>query len=147
MCPNWLRRTAFVLILAGLILSACANQPLAKVGHWEGSPSVSFDVTEAGEVTNFSIDVEACVISVKTAVAISDGQRLEMGTVNSEGLPEKDGIVGTFSSPTQISGTYANPIACILPDGRTTITSNVSIDSNGNASYELPTWDAKWQAP
>lgn len=146
MCPAWLRRTALVLILAAFLLPACNPQaPLPREGHWEGSPSVSFDVTASGEVINFTIDIDDCVLTSQRALAISDGQ-FEIGTVSAEGLPEKDGIVGTFSTPTELSGTYANPFSC-LSGGLTITTSHLSIDKEGNSTYDLSTWDAKWQEP
>lgn len=140
------RTSLIVLILAG-VLQGCANpeRPLPKEGHWEGSPSVSFEVTATGEVVNFTMDVEACIISVQGPLAISDDSQLEMGTVNAEGSPEKDGIVGTFTSPTIISGTYANPITC-TSGGLSRTTSSYSVE-DGATTLSVNKWDANWQEP
>ena len=146
MRPTWTRRLLAFLILAAFLLPACASaKPLPKEGHWEGSPSVSFDVTASGEVVNFSIDIDDCVLTAQRALAISDGQ-IEIGTVSAEGIPENDGIVGTFSTPTELSGTYAYPFSC-LSGGLTITTSHLSIDEDGNSAYVLSTWDATWQEP
>lgn len=146
MRPTWYRRLLGFLILAALLLPACASaKPLPKEGHWEGSPSVSFDVTASGDVINFSIDIDDCVLTAQRALTISDGQ-FEIGTVSAEGIPENDGIVGTFSTPTELSGTYANPFSC-LSGGLTITTSHLTIDKEGNSAYVLSTWDATWQEP
>jgi len=140
-------RILIVLILAGVLIQGCTpDRPLPKEGHWEGSPSVSFEVTASGEVVNFTIDVEACIINVQGPLTISADSQLEMGTVNAEGLPEEDDIVGTFTSLTSISGTYANPIVCILSDGSTRMTSSYSVE-DGATTLTLNQWDASWQEP
>lgn len=141
-------------LLAGLLLACSATsgilgptatpEPtatpalLAKPGHWEGDPEVSFDVSADGTVSNFTILVSGdCRVTVNTDVKIGAGNILVMGKVNPDGAPEENGIIGTFESSTLIQGIIASPFVC---------------GSGGVVTmYYLPDamtgWSAEWVGP
>ncbi|MFN8490885.1 MAG: hypothetical protein U0350_25050 [Caldilineaceae bacterium] len=82
---------------------APTSTPLAtpKIGHWEGKPSISFDLTSAGEISNFKITVSIpqlgdCEISIeKFAIAVSAQQQgtrcLQDGTICFANIIKPDG--------------------------------------------------------
>jgi hypothetical protein len=132
-----------------------------KAGHWEGDPSVSFDVLADGTVQNFKITASAGVMDtckLDGAQAKVDGKSLVLSEwmdytdsmrafiVNGVGqgakqpgtkkgangeLLESKHIEGIFDTPETVSGTY---LITICEDSIYTI-------------VKLPTWSAKWVKP
>ncbi|MBI3158964.1 MAG: hypothetical protein HYZ26_05125 [Chloroflexi bacterium] len=107
-----------------------------NAGHWEGE-GVSFDVTQDGRVTNFSIELSDCIVKLGSIAVISEDYEFRFGTMTSSG-PVYDGILGTFTSSTTMTGTNANPFTCSsVPGFSTTITWYGG----------TPPWWAKWVGP
>lgn len=139
----------FLLVVATLIsalLSGCGGSSgkqaatlFANEGHWEstglaGSP-VSFDIVD-GEVTNFNIVIDGvCDVQVNDTFQIGADHILLIGEVDGAGNLGPNGIMGTFNSPTSISGTFNAAWGCG--------------DSNSYTTLFLPSslavWSAVWQ--
>ncbi|MEX2160281.1 MAG: hypothetical protein WD751_00040 [Anaerolineales bacterium] len=137
------------MLILGFLLFACATPPvaptptpeptatpaaLAKPGHWEGEPEVSFVVDGDGMLTHFKITIaHDCMLEILRPVAIGADSAIIIGNVDSDGLPLEDGIIGIFGSSTTVKGTIANPFVC------------------GNYKYgmsdSMTEWNASWVGP
>jgi len=117
--------------------------PFAKEGHWETvgdaySP-VSFDVTAEGKIRNFNILVGGdCDVTANKVIPIGDNHEFIIGEVDAEGKPTNNGIVGTFDTPTTVSGSFDSSWECPLSSGGV----NISFYPE-QAAF----WTAEWQAP
>jgi hypothetical protein len=117
--------------------------PFAQAGHWEtvgqaGSP-VSFDVTADGKISNFNILVAGeCDVTANKDIPIGDNHVFIIGEVDSEGEPTNNGIVGTFDTPTTVSGSIDGSWDCPLSSGGVTTLYLPSALAN---------WTAEWQEP
>ena len=112
--------------------------PFAKEGHWEGNPSVSFEVTDDGMVNNFMILIGGdCEVKVNVAYPIGADHVFLIGEVDSSGQPVDNGILGIFDSPTTITGSFANPWRC----GTASAYTEIYLPS------DLNTWNAEWKRP
>jgi hypothetical protein len=111
----------------------------AQEGHWEGvNPEVSFDVTSDGIVENFSIMIGGeCDVQANAAFPIDDDHVLLIGELDEEGQPVDNSIVGTFDSPTTISGSFSTPWRCGSESSYTMMF----------LPEPLTHWDAEWQGP
>jgi hypothetical protein len=140
------------ILVIGLLLSSCAPgqslepallptstpTPFAKEGHWEGDPSVSFVVTADGKVSNFSILIGGeCDVKVNASIPISANHILLIGEVDADGQPTNNGILGTFDSPTTITGSFASPWKCGTASAYTAL----------YLPSALTTWSAEWKSP
>ena len=119
-----------------LVPPTATTTPFVQEGHWEmvgdSYSPVSFDITADGMVRNFRILIDGdCDVQVNVAFPIGPNHVFVFGEVDSEGEPDNNGIVGTFDSPTTVTGSFANPWTC------------------GNTWMFLPsaTWNAEWQGP
>ena len=134
---------AAAALFLGLLLLACSlsgatQTPFAKEGHWEGRPAVSFDVTADGEVINFKIMIAGeCKVSMNGTFSIDANHVLQIGDLDSAGKPANNGILGTFDSPTAITGLVANPWECGSASAYTSIF----------LPAQLATWNAEWKTP
>jgi len=103
------------LLVTILALTACSasTPPFAQAGRWEGSSGVSFDVTEDGQVENFRILIAGeCDVQIDGTFPIDADHVLIIGEVDDEGAPINNSILGTFDSPTTVSGNFSTPWRC-----------------------------------
>jgi hypothetical protein len=93
---------------------ACCGVPLIsqqstapKAGHWEGEPSLSFDVTESGEIQNLEMTVPfpmgSCTVKLD-AVDQKDSQYV-FGDPSEQEYPQY--ITGEFTDSETFKGVYA----------------------------------------
>ncbi len=81
----------------------------AKPGHWEGSnPTVSFDLSKSGAITNFAINVDVvsavCKLTFQGQASVSANGTLVLGDPTNQTVPEY--LTGTFTSATSLHGNY-----------------------------------------
>lgn len=105
------------MITALLIISlGCGGVPFIsqrstapKAGHWQGEPSVSFDVTESGEIHNFEATVPfgatggSCTIKVDK-LDQKDGEYV-LGDPSDQDYPQY--VTGKFTNSETFKGVYA----------------------------------------
>lgn len=138
----------FLLLAVTVTIIACVSgtpapepvtptpEPLVKDGHWESDAGQTFPVSitvKDGKLTYFKIKIDSdCVVEYQGTINLH-GDRLELGEINSNGVPLKDGILGTFNTPTTVTGSFANPYNC------------------GQWEYGFKeggtTWSAQWKSP
>jgi hypothetical protein len=110
--------------------------PGPQAGHWEGEPSVSFDVTTDGKIRDFrlviSIGADTCTVTVDEEIAIEADDTLITGKINSKGELEGNSISARFDSPTTMTGAYSKNWLC-----------------GGQITFfaEEGTWSAEWKSP
>jgi len=96
-----------------------APRPGPKAGSWAGSSSVSFSVTETGEIGDFTIVVslfgKECTVTVARIVPDADGAFVVTGEFNGR-ESRVTTLSGRFESDTTMSGT-ADVQFCYMPDG------------------------------
>jgi len=104
------------LLVTALALTACgtaATPPFAQAGHWEGPSGVSFDVTEDGMVENFHIlIVGECDVTISGSYPIDADHVLLIGEVDEDNIPIDNSFLGTFDTPTTVSGSFSTPWKC-----------------------------------
>lgn len=140
----------FVLVTICIVTMACGSsqipvsntaptptpEPLVKDGQWESDDGQAFPVSITitdGRIAYFRIKIDSeCVVEYQGRINLH-GNTLELGEINSQGVPFNDGILGTFNTPTTVTGSFANPYNC------------------GNWEYGFPeggtTWSAQWKSP
>jgi hypothetical protein len=105
------------MITVLLIISlGCGGIPLIsqrstapKAGHWKGKPSLSFDVTESGEIHNFEATVPfgatggSCTIRVDK-LDRKDGEYV-FGDPSDQDYPQY--VTGKFTNSETFKGVYA----------------------------------------
>jgi hypothetical protein len=127
-----------------------------KPGHWEGIPSISFDVSADGKITNFAMTLSSCKVAAKALTIAKDNTfvlsettpmnpMLEIGfktikqpvpevTKTASGdVVETGHVNGKFDSATTLTGTY-KILVCKGPD-------TVSVALNEGS------WKAEWKSP
>ncbi|MBN1812657.1 MAG: hypothetical protein JXA14_12540, partial [Anaerolineae bacterium] len=78
-----------------------------KAEHWEGEPSLSFDVTESGEIQNLEMTVPfpmgSCTIKLDTVD--QEGGEYVFGDPSDQDYPQY--ITGKFTNSETFKGVYA----------------------------------------
>jgi hypothetical protein len=127
------------LTLIAFLLVGCGG-PKPKVGHWEGEPSVSFDVTNEGNIRDFKIVApfgggSECTINLTEDIVIeSDGTFTFSSSLTAVGSIENR-ISGKFDGDTTVTGTY---LFDFCGSGE-----NVTVRFLSNEE----TWSAEWKSP
>ena len=110
--------------------------PGPKSGHWEGKPSVSFEITTEGKIRDFviviPIGVDKCTVTLEKEIDIETDGTFIIGAVDSEGMLEGNSISGKFDSTDTATGAYSKNWLC------------------GNQfvfSTEEGSWSAEWKGP
>jgi hypothetical protein len=96
-----------------------------KVGHWEGEPSLSFDVTEGGEIRDFEATVPFGALGGSCTIRIGkldpkDGEYV-FGDPSEQDYPQY--ITGKFTNSETFKGVYA--ISACQSGGNYSIAFNV----------------------
>ena len=103
-----------LIVTISIISSACSTGP--KQGHWEGEPSVSFDVTTDGRIRDFRIvipmGVDKCTITLEKEIDVETDGTFIIGEIDSEGLLEGNSISGEFDSADTVIGAYSKTWLC-----------------------------------
>lgn len=139
MCSKLLCSLLVTTVLMAGSLACCCGVPFMpqpsdspKAGHWEGEPSLSFDVTESGEIQNLKMTVPfpmgSCTITLDT-IDQEDGEYV-FGDPSDQDYPQY--ITGKFTDSTTFEGVYAISI-CRSGD-------NVSVALNVDEKPLKATW-------
>ena len=116
--------------------------PAPRAGHWEGEPSVSFDVTRNGQVHNLEITVpfglSTCTVTMGETF-IGQQNEITMGEPTGEPLAGTFKatlfITGQFTGETILAGTYRIGICHTTGDKYTAI-----------APPHEGAWNAEWKS-
>lgn len=137
--------------LAGVVVFACnmvtlpfgatdtpeaTPMPIARPGRWNGTLGVTFDITEAGLLENFQMEIGECRIRSTQPLRIFMNM-FSLGEIEANGRPVNDGIIGTFRTETSLTGVIASPYVCKM--GGITMTMYLP--------EELTVWSAEWEGP
>jgi branched-chain amino acid transport system substrate-binding protein len=115
-----------------------------QAGHWEGDPSVAFDVAADGTISNFTLTAkfvsQDCVFNLPEVTVDTASMTLLDIEQSFEGEPEPNAqkITIAFDSPTSIGGTYYLDF-CAMSDGGFM----VGVKPYGVRSGE---WTAEWKS-
>jgi hypothetical protein len=109
-----------------------------QIGIWVGSTpfggSVFFEVTEDNKVQNFSLQIplgaNRCTLTPDGEIVIEPDGSFIIGSMDSEGELEINGIRGKFDTPTSITGAYSSALFC----------GNTAFASSAEGS-----WSASWR--
>jgi len=120
-------------IACGFLTTTTAPRP----GHWEGEPSVSFDVTSDGNIRNFRIVAPFGVLSGQYCTIEIDEVLVEQQGEFTIGEPSDSPmyITGKFTSDETFAGTYVIAV-CKSGDKFTVV-----------LSPEEEDWSAEWKEP
>ena len=146
---NMLKRITFPLLVTVLLVATSlgcsptatkgqsAAAPL-KPGHWEGKPSVSFDVATGGKIRNYKMVApfgvlasQTCTIQVDEIAAGPDGD-FTIG----ESSKSSNYITGKFTNDSTFSGTF-KIAACKGQGDKYTVV----------LKPEEKPWSAEWKRP
>jgi hypothetical protein len=105
-----------ITVLTAGSLACCCGVPFIpqqsdspKAGHWEGEPSLSFDVTESGEIQNLKMTVPfpmgSCTITLDT-IDQEDGEYV-FGDLSDQDYPQY--ITGKFTEEKPLKATWKEP--------------------------------------
>jgi len=142
-------------------------RPGPKAGHWEGEPSVSFDVTTDGVIHNLSMTVlfgknnigldRTCKITLKVINVEADGTFIFTEWVeNTDTLRAFIDLGATMGIPTPEATQTASGemIAGTIISGKfnsaTTLSGTYIVrtcEGGINISDSQPTWSAEWKTP
>lgn len=142
-----IRKSLWLLLMITVLLTislGCGSVPFIsqrsttpQAGHWKGEPSVSFDVTESGEIRNFEATVPlgatggSCTVKIDE-LDLKDGEFV-FGDPSDQDYPQY--ITGKFTNSKTFKGVYAISVC----------------QSGGNYSVALNVEEepltAKWKNP
>jgi hypothetical protein len=94
-----------LLLLVTELTESGTSGIIPKAGHYQGKPSVSFDVTNDGRITNFEMSASMGEGSPTCNIEISDLKITQTGEFRSE-ISSNVYIIGKFITSTTVEGTY-----------------------------------------
>ena len=126
----------FGIAMIVLLLASCLGAQGPKQGHWEGEqPSVSFDITSDGDITNFVMHApfaaSTCDITI-AEVTVEDNEFL----VDAATMSENESSIGIFTITGDFDGTSVS------------VTFQVSVcGTMMSLNPEAKPWNAQWKGP
>ena len=124
-----------------LFLVGCSAPATPKAGHWEGKPSVSFEVGTDENIHDFKMEIDlgvnvgACTVTSDDITVEADGT---FTLIFGEPLSEDENIIlGKFESNIAVSGSRSKKIFCVNPSGQAVF----GVFGGDN------TWNAEWKGP
>jgi photosystem II stability/assembly factor-like uncharacterized protein len=138
--------------------------PMAKAGHWEGSPSVSFEVTTSGDIRNFkmaaTVGTGRCAIEVEEVPVEADGTFVYVSLIKEDNYwpgADRAGLKAENLWPTPVMTDEGPMVEAVHINGKfdsvTLLTGTFKILVCGNTQF-LPaegkgveTWSAEWKGP
>lgn len=114
--------------------------PGPKVGHWEGDPSVSFEIGTDGKMHDFKMEIDlgnnySCNVTTDNIEIDSEGIfKFTFGETTVEGA---NVIQGKFETDVTVNGSRSGSIVCVSPSGQ--IAASLSMNDHP--------WQAEWKGP
>lgn len=112
--------------------------PGPKAGHWEGEPTVSFEIGIDGNINSFKMEIalgsnSTCTVTLDKIEVEANGT---FKSIFGESVVEGGNTIqGKFESDSVVSGSYSQGIFCVDPSGQA-IFSVLAGDT---------TWNAEWK--